>query len=295
VVRISVAASKESESTSFRTDLYRASHKKKAFIPSSKSIALWARLSSVSLGLDTQRRWVRVLTCIGFKEECRMALERAVAMPNSEKRDSAPASRLEFIDCADSLSEMGNPQWFALAVKPRYDKAVCRTLEDKGFETLLPLYKKQHSYAARFKESELPLFPGYVFCRFNVLTRMPILTTPGVTQILGTGNRPIPLSGTEIGSLRTVIKAELPLQPFSFLQVGQRVRIEQGVLKDVVGIIIRFKQSFRLVLSVTLLQRSVVLEIDQYLVSLERELQRASGENGQQSLSPFLPSSKQAV
>jgi transcription antitermination factor NusG len=211
-------------------------------------------------------------------------------MPDSEKHNGAPSFRLECIDGEDSLSEIGAPQWFALAVKPRYDKAVCRTLEGKGFETFLPLYKKQHSYAARFKESELPLFPGYVFCRFNVLTRMPILTTPGVTQILGTGNTPIPLSETEIVSLRTAIKAGLPLQPFPFLQVGQRVRIEEGVLTDVVGIIIRFKQSLRLVLSVTLLQRSVLLEIDQYKVSLERQLQRASGESGQQSLSPLLPS-----
>jgi transcription antitermination factor NusG len=212
-------------------------------------------------------------------------------MPDSEKRQGAPSSRLDRTDCADSLSEMGGPQWFALAVKPRCDKAVCRTLEGKGFETLLPLYTKQHSYATRFKESELPLFPGYVFCRFNVLTRLPILTTPGVTQILGTGNRPMPLSETEIVSLRTAIKAELPLQPFPFLQVGQRVRIEEGVLTNVVGIIIRFKQSLRLVLSVTLLQRSVLLEVDRYQVSLERELQRASEETRQQSLSPFLPSS----
>ena len=212
-------------------------------------------------------------------------------MPDSEKRDAAPSSRLDSTDRLDAPSEIGAPQWFALAVKPRFDKAVARTLESKGLETFLPLYKKQNNYAARFKESELPLFPGYVFCRFNVLTRMPVLTTPGVTQILGTGNRPIPLSETEIVSLRTAIKAEVPLQPFPFLQVGQRVRIEEGALTGVVGIVIRFKQSLRLVLSVTLLQRSVLLEIDRYQVSLERELQRASEETPQQSLSQFLPSS----
>ena len=83
------------------------------------------------------------------------------------------------------VSEMGLPQWFALAVKPRFDKAVARTLDTKGFETFLPLYKKRHNYGARCKEFELPLFPGYVFCRFNALMRLPIVTTPGVTHILG--------------------------------------------------------------------------------------------------------------
>src|SRR6516162_4623730 len=99
-------------------------------------------------------------------------------------------------DGATWPSEEGSPQWFALAVKPRFDKAVARTLEMKGFQTFLPLYKKRHSYGARSKYSELPLFPGYVFCRFSPLIRLPILTTPGVTQILGNGSRPIALDET---------------------------------------------------------------------------------------------------
>ena len=141
------------------------------------------------------------------------------------------------------VSEMGLPQWFALAVKPRFDKSVARALDNKGFETFLPLYKKIHNYGARCKEFELPLFPGYVFCRFNALTRLPIVTTPGVTQILGTGNKPVPLSETEIASLQIALKAQLPLQPFPFLQIGQRVRIEEGVLAGVVGIIVSVKRS----------------------------------------------------
>lgn len=145
-------------------------------------------------------------------------------MPDYGKHDLTGCFLPESEGPANSLSETGVPQWFAIAVKPRFDKAVARTLESKGFETLLPLYKKRQRYAGRSKESELPLFPGYVFCRFNVLTRLPILTTPGVTQILSTGNQPIPLSETEIVSLKTAIQAHRPLQPFPFLHVGQRVR-----------------------------------------------------------------------
>lgn len=171
------------------------------------------------------------------------------------------------------VSEMGLPQWFALAVKPRFDKAVARSLDTKGFETFLPLYKKRHDYGARSKEFDLPLFPGYVFCRFNALMRLPIVSTPGVTHILGTGNRPIPLSETEIGSLQTAMKAQFPLQPFPFLQAGQRVRIEAGVLAGVVGTIVSIKRTVNLVLSVTLLQRSVLLEINRDQVDLEQNLQ----------------------
>ena len=194
-------------------------------------------------------------------------------MPDYGNRSLMTCELQEASQPENSLSETGAAEWFAIAVKPRFDKSVARTLESKGFETFVPLYKKQHHYAARSKESELPLFPGYVFSRFSVLSRLPILTTPGVTQILGTGNRPVPLSETEIASLKTAIEARVLLQPFPFLQVGQRVRIEEGALTGVVGIVLRLKQPLRLVLSVTLLQRSVLLEIDGQQVNLEPECQ----------------------
>ena len=201
-------------------------------------------------------------------------LERAVAMPHHRQMRSY-VTELNSPMISDPVSEMGLPQWFALAVKPRFDKAVARTLETKGFETFLPLYRKRHDYGARCKEFELPLFPGYVFCRFNVLMRLPIVTTPGVTHILGAGNRPLPLSETEIASLQIAVKAQLPLQPFPFLQVGQRVRVEAGVLAGVVGIIVSVKRSVSLVLSVTLLQRSVLLEINRDQVDLEQSFNRS--------------------
>jgi transcription antitermination factor NusG len=170
------------------------------------------------------------------------------------------------------------PQWFALAVKPRSDKAVARTLEMKGFQTFLPLYKKRHKYAARFKEFELPLFPGYVFCRFQAVTRLPILTTPGVTQILGAGNKPIALSETEISSLQTAIRARVPIHPFPFLRLGHKVRIDKGALAGVEGIVMSHKPYLRLVLSITLLQRSVMLEIDRDQVIAE-QLRRELGKH----------------
>ena len=111
--------------------------------------------------------------------------------------------------------EGGSPQWFALAVKPRFDKSVAQALEMKGYDTLLPLYKKHHKYGTRSKDSELPLFPGYVCCRFDVQTRLPILTTPGVIQVLGAGNMPIPLSDVEVNSLQTAMKARLPVVAIS--------------------------------------------------------------------------------
>jgi transcription antitermination factor NusG len=153
-------------------------------------------------------------------------------------------------------------EWFALAVKPRFDKAVAQALERKGYDTLLPLYKKHHRYGTRSKASELPLFPGYVCCRFDVQARLPILTTPGVIQVLGAGNLPLPLPEAEVHSLQTAMRAQLPVAPFPFVDTGRKVRINSGALAGLEGIVISSRQPLRLVLSITLLQRSVLLEID---------------------------------
>jgi transcription antitermination factor NusG len=163
----------------------------------------------------------------------------------------------------------GASRWYALAVRPRHDKAVARTLEQKGYEALAPVYRKRRAYGSRGKETDLPLFPGYVFCRVEILRRLPVLITPGVIQFVGAGRSPIPIDDSEIASLRQAILAGAPLRPYPFLEAGHRVRIEEGSLAGVQGIVVSLKQGPRVVLSVTLLQRSVLLEIDCGRVSLE--------------------------
>jgi transcription antitermination factor NusG len=160
-----------------------------------------------------------------------------------------------------------SPRWFALAVKPRFDQAVATTLQKRGYDTLVPMYRKRHRNGTWSRDAELPLFPGHVCCRFSWHHRMPVLTTPGVIQVLGTGNDPLALADSEIDSLQTVMRAQVSLQPFPFLQAGQRVRIDHGTLAGVEGILIGFRQTFRLVLSISLLQKSVLLEVGRDLVT----------------------------
>lgn len=166
-------------------------------------------------------------------------------------------------DATGDAVQIAARQWFALVVKPRFDKAVARTLESKGYETLVPTYRKYHTYGTRSKISEIPLFPGYVCCRFDGREGLPILSTPGVVRVVGTRSVPIPLSEIEINSLQAAIRARAPVEPFPFMSTGQRVRITSGVLAGVEGIVLGPKPKLRLVLSITLLQRSVLLEVDQ--------------------------------
>jgi len=157
--------------------------------------------------------------------------------------------------------EAGLP-WFALQVRTRYEKNVASFLDGKGYEWFLPTYLSRRRWSDRIKELDLPLFPGYLFCRFNPQERLPILKTPGLIGIVGTAKQPTAVDASEIAALRTLVNSDLPRQPWPFLKVGQKVRIECGALASLEGILLRIKGRDRIIISVTLLQRSVAAEID---------------------------------
>ncbi len=160
--------------------------------------------------------------------------------------------------------------WFALRVRPRHDKTVSLTLRNNGFEECLPLYRARHKWADRFKMVDLPLFPGYVFCRFDPSSLLPILNTPGVIDIVRAGRILLPVKDCEIADLQRVARSGLHSEPWPYLQVGQRVRIEGGPLLGLEGLLVEIRKSPRLVLSVDLLQRSVLVVIDRDWVDLSK-------------------------
>jgi transcription antitermination factor NusG len=152
--------------------------------------------------------------------------------------------------------------WFALQVRTRHEAGVADQLSGQGYDRFLPLYKVGKRWSDRIKEVDAPLFPGYLFCRFNPHDRLPILKTPGVIQIVSFQSGPAAVDEAEIRSIQSLVAAGVPHQPWPFLAAGDRVRIESGPLLGLEGILTEVRSSFRLVLSVTLLQRSVAVEID---------------------------------
>jgi transcription antitermination factor NusG len=154
--------------------------------------------------------------------------------------------------------------WFAVSTRPRWEKLVSEALEGKGFEAFLPVCASRRRWSDRIKELEVPLFSGYLFCRMSLQERrLPVLTTPGVRQIVGIGRTPVPVPEGEIDAIRAIVASGLAAQPWPFVKVGDRVRIKCGSLEGVEGILAASKKHHRLVVSVELLQRSVAVDIDQ--------------------------------
>ena len=152
--------------------------------------------------------------------------------------------------------------WYAIRVRSNFEHTATFGLQGKGYEAFLPVYHVRRRWSDRVKELDLPLFPGYVFCRFDVLSRLPILTTPGVIGVVGLGKTPEPVPQHEIDSIQAILRSGLGAQPWPFLAEGARVRLDQGPLAGVEGIVLKLKTRLRLVVSVHLLQRSVAVEIE---------------------------------
>jgi transcription antitermination factor NusG len=160
------------------------------------------------------------------------------------------------------VTESCKHPWFALQTRFRHEEIVARHLQGKGFESFLPVYKCRRRWSDRMKELDLPLFPGYLFCRFDPAARLPILTVPGVARVVGIGRTLVPIEEDEIAAIQRVVHSDLPRQPWPFLRVGQQVRVVYGPLSGTEGILLSFRGRCRLILSVNLLHRSVAVDVD---------------------------------
>ena len=111
--------------------------------------------------------------------------------------------------------------WYALHVRSKFEHLVSVTLRGKGYQEFLPLYRSRRRWSDRVKEIDLPLFPGYLFCRFDVRDRLlPILSTPGVIAIVAAGKTPVPVSEEEIAVVQAVVRSGLPTLPWPCLTIG---------------------------------------------------------------------------
>ena len=161
---------------------------------------------------------------------------------------------------------LSDASWYALYTRHQHEKTVASLLLGKGFQVFLPLYSTVHRWKDRNKQLFLPLYPGYVFLRDRLARPLQILTTPGVHSIVGTAGAPEPIPECEISAVKRVIESALAVEPHPFLRGGDRVRVTNGPLEGIEGILLRKKNSFRLVLTVEMVMKSVAVEIDVSMV-----------------------------
>jgi len=152
--------------------------------------------------------------------------------------------------------------WYAIRVKANREKVTAQALEGKGLEVCLPVYQVESRKTRGVQILRVPLFAGYVFSRFDLCNRLPILTVPGVVNIVGFGTEGQPVDPVEMEAVLALVKTESHVMPHPYLPIGQRIRVQAGPLRGVEGVVVEHKDGKRLVVSVTLLQRSIAVDVE---------------------------------
>jgi transcription antitermination factor NusG len=168
------------------------------------------------------------------------------------------------------------PHWYAIRVKSNRERVTADALRGKDLEVLLPAHRDSRPGKPAV---EIPLFPGYLFCRFDVHVRLPVLTVPGVVHIVGLRKVPLPIDPIEIAGVQALIQSPFRVMPFPYPPVGRRVEIQEGPLRGVEGVVLAHKGEDKMVVSVTLLQRSLAVALDREWLSLIRSDGKSVFEN----------------
>jgi transcription antitermination factor NusG len=156
---------------------------------------------------------------------------------------------------------LSDSSWYALYTRHQHEKIVDQILTNKGFNTFLPLYATTHKWKDRTKALTLPLFPCYVFLKGGIERRLQILTTPGVHGLVSSAGQPATIPDIEIEAIRRVVKSGARVEAHPYLKCGNWVRVKDGPLTGIEGILVRKKNISRLVLSVEILGTAAAIEV----------------------------------
>ncbi len=199
---------------------------------------------------------------------------------------------------ASRITEAGSgtvTPWYAVRVRPNYEKPVAAALRGKGLEEFLPLFRSKRRWSDRVKVMDLPLFPGYVFCRLNLEARMPLITTPGFLYIVGIGKNPEPVDEAEIQAIQSVLRSGVVVTPWPSLIVGQKVQLKRGPLRGLVGVLTKIAANqLRMYVSVTLLKRSISVEVAPDWIQAVEETAAQPDRSGSATQTESAPSASKA-
>lgn len=155
-----------------------------------------------------------------------------------------------------------NNRWLVVHVRAGREISIACSLRQRGYEQFVPCYARVRRWSDRTSTIQAPLFPGYVFLRFDSDNRNAIRTIPGVIGFVGIGTDPVPIEESEVEALRVIAAGAFGFGPCQFPKVGETVQIQEGPLSGLRGIILRYKGKTRVVVSVALLKQSVYVEIE---------------------------------
>ncbi|HLJ89763.1 MAG TPA: transcription termination/antitermination NusG family protein [Candidatus Angelobacter sp.] len=154
--------------------------------------------------------------------------------------------------------------WFAVFTTPRHEKRIKEHFCLRQIENFLPLYRTPRQWKDGSKGTlELPLFPRYIFARIGAGSRIPVLEVPGVISIVGSSRESLSIPDSYVHLLRDGLRLG-KVEPHPYLAEGAKVRVRSGLMAGMEGILLWNKNNFRVVLTIEMIMKSIVVEVDRY-------------------------------
>ena len=176
--------------------------------------------------------------------------------------DIAVREALFFPDCSRTVDRQ--PDWYVVYVKSRHEFLVSDELQRKGIATFLPSFRAVRQWKDRKKTIECALFPGYVFIEAASAPGafLNVLKTRGVVAIISQEQgKPSPVAPDELRALRILVESGRDLDLYPGLQLGTKVRVKNGPLKNAEGILLNRANECLFLVNLSLLGRSVSVKI----------------------------------
>jgi transcription antitermination factor NusG len=156
-------------------------------------------------------------------------------------------------------------KWLAVWTKPRAERVAAGMLEARGVAVWLPTITVRRRWSDRWKEVEVPMFPGYLFAQAGIGSWPELLRVHGVLTIVKQGRVPAWLRDHQMLELRAAVEriclGEQEPEVVDDYEVGERVRVIDGPMAGLVGIVREKRGGRRLLVGVEQIGRALSLSI----------------------------------
>ena len=152
------------------------------------------------------------------------------------------------------------PMWYAFVTRPRHEKKVQHYLDQAGIQNYLPLHRTLNQWKDRRRWVESPLFSCYIFCHIPYVRRYDVLQVPSVARIVAFNNEPTPVRDQEIEAIRRVLSGPQKVQVMDGIVEGSRVRIVNGPLADLEGVLTQHRGANYFVIHIEAIGKSVLVD-----------------------------------
>ena len=161
-------------------------------------------------------------------------------------------------------------EWFILQFKTNSHHQANRNLQQQGFETFLPLNNVTSRKASRFINVTRPLFPGYMFVKFDVTDPRwnKINSTYGVLRLITFNSILKSIPTDVIESLIKRCNMSGKLLPVKKLKQGDQVKLIEGPFANFIATIESYQSDERVWILMDLMGRKAKIQSPLFALKL---------------------------